>query len=76
MSSKALFKGIGAKEFFHYLKKSSIKSFACRIKPGAAGRVTEPATASLVLRYKDISLTGEEMLTCIHIGFFFFNLIL
>lgn len=47
MSSKALFKAIKAKEFFHYLKKSLIKSFACRIEPVAAGRVTEAATAAL-----------------------------
>jgi len=71
MGSKALFKGTGAKEFFYCVKKSQIKSFACRIKRVAAGKVTDPATASLVLRYKDISLAGEETLMCIHIGIFF-----
>lgn len=61
MSSKALFKAIKARDFFHYLKKSSIKSFACRIKPVAAGRVTEPATAALCCVIKT-SLSPEKKL--------------
>lgn len=59
MSSKALFKATEAKEFFHYLKMSLIKSFACRIKPAAAGRVTEPATAALCCSIKT-SLSLEK----------------